>query len=175
MTVQQVVVIARVAARHEHADAYLLARTRKEHGCNRITTDLRVCQHVREVKVTSLFKWRIGREAHAFPQRLCAIVDALLTSVFRIFFLSQMRNGDAEIRRSFTEKAVEAQIDVTLEHRHEFTERSSIRPVDIDLRARSTRVAPGAALRLDDQSADRSLVGMLDGIGRRKIARAKLD
>src|ERR1043165_5666286 len=147
---KQIRVVAWVTTRMEHTNSYLLSWLCSEDRSHRIATNLIVCEHLREIQISSLFKRRVRREAHAFPERLGAIVDSLLSGVFRIFRLCKIRHGDTVFARRFAEHTVEAKIDIVLEHRHKLAEDRAVRPRDIDLRTRSKIIVPQRSLRFDD-------------------------
>src|ERR1044072_5630675 len=155
MSMQQVRIVARVTTGMQHANAKLLSRRRREHRSHRIATNLRIRQDIREIKFTRLFEWRIRSEAHAFPERLRAIVDGLLPRVFRIFCFGKIRHGDAIRSSRFAVQAVETKIYVVLKYRHKLAEDRAVRSRDIDLCARFESVVPLRSLRLDDEPADR--------------------
>jgi hypothetical protein len=60
--------------------------------------------------------------------------------------------------------AVEAKIHVVLEHRHELAKDRAVGSRDIDLSPRLKSVVPLRSLWLDDETAERALIGVLDRI-----------
>src|SRR5690349_1530183 len=153
-------VVARVTICIEHAEANRRSGLGCEHWRHRIAVNLCVRQRVREVKRTCLLERRIGLIAHPLPHWLGAIVEGLLTGVFSILFSRDVRHCGR-----ITLQITTTQVDVGLELKDEFTERSAVSLAHGRLRTRVRVFNPGRALRLDDKRTDRALVRVLDRIG----------
>ncbi len=95
VTVQNVAVVARMTARFEHADANLFTGHSREHRCDWIASDDVVRQDLRVIKLAGLFEWSIRWITHALPQWFGAVINRLLSRVFRILGFSEIWYGDA--------------------------------------------------------------------------------
>src|SRR5687767_1568355 len=79
-------IVACVTIRAEHAEPDSGSGLSRKDRSHRIPTNLRVRERVGVVDLTSLLERQVGRIVHPLPQWFSAIVEGLLTGVFRILF-----------------------------------------------------------------------------------------